>query len=184
MAFFRSASSLRPLVTALVVWTARPAVAVADQSPSGVQVIRGAAIADKIEHAAPSPGGRGGVIAEDEGWRVHATERDAPGLAEMHESDTDVWYVLAGAATLVTGGTIVDASVTGPGEHRGPAIRGGTELAVAAGDLVSIRPGVAHWIKSVDGRIRYLTVKVHRGSGRSNTSNACLTRGRDAVARR
>jgi mannose-6-phosphate isomerase-like protein (cupin superfamily) len=43
------------------------------------------------------------VIAQDEDWRVHATERDAPGLAEMHEGDTDVWYVLAGGATLVTG---------------------------------------------------------------------------------
>jgi mannose-6-phosphate isomerase-like protein (cupin superfamily) len=132
----------------------------ADDAPAGVQIVKGGAIADKIERAAPSPGGRGGVIAQDEGWRVHATERDAPGLAEMHERDTDVWYVLAGEGTLVTGGTIVDVAVTSPGEHRGPAIRGGTELAIAAGDLVSIRPGVPHWIKAVNGRVRYLTVKV------------------------
>jgi mannose-6-phosphate isomerase-like protein (cupin superfamily) len=137
-----------------------PASSVGEASP-GVQIVKGAAIAEKIERAAPSPGGRGGVIAQDEGWRVHATERDAPGRAEMHEGDTDVWYVVAGGGTLVTGGTIVEASVTGPGEHRGPAIRGGSELAIAAGDLVSIRPGVAHWIKAVDGRLRYLTVKVH-----------------------
>jgi mannose-6-phosphate isomerase-like protein (cupin superfamily) len=101
------------------------------------------------------------VIAQDEGWRVHAAERDAPGLAERHEADTDVWYVLAGGGTLVTGGTIVDASATGPGEERGPGIRGGHEVPIAAGDLISIRPGVPHWIKAVDGRIRYLTVKVH-----------------------
>ena len=127
----------------------------------GVQIVKGAAIADKIESSAPSPGGRGGVIAEDTDWRVHAAERDAPGLAEMHEGDSDVWYVLAGGGTLVTGGTLVDATVTGPGEHRAPSIRGGTEHAVAAGDLVTIRPGVPHWIKAVHGRIRYLTVKVH-----------------------
>jgi mannose-6-phosphate isomerase-like protein (cupin superfamily) len=72
-----------------------------------------------------------------------------------------VWYVVAGAGTLVTGGTIVDPTITGPGEQRGPSIRGGTELAVAAGDFISIRPGVPHWIKAVDGRIRYLTVKVY-----------------------
>ena len=126
-----------------------------------VQIVKGAAIADKIERSAPSPGGRGGVIAEDADWRVHAAERDAPGLAEMHEGDSDVWYVLAGGGTLVTGGTLVDAKVTGSGEQRAPSIRGGTEHAVAAGDLVTIRPGVPHWIKAVDGRIRYLTVKVH-----------------------
>ena len=133
----------------------------AEGAPDGVQIVRAAAIAEKIDRAAPSPGGRGGVIAQDEGWRVHAAERDVPGLAERHEADTDVWYVLAGGATLVTGGDIVAASTTEPGEQRGPAIRGGTETAIAAGDLVSIRPGVAHWIKAVDGRLRYLTVKVH-----------------------
>jgi mannose-6-phosphate isomerase-like protein (cupin superfamily) len=100
------------------------------------------------------------VIAQDEGWRVHATERDAPGLAELHENDTDLWYVIAGGATLVTGGTLVDASLTGAGEHRAPSIRGGTEHTVAAGDVISIRPGVPHWVKAVDGRVRYLTVKV------------------------
>ena len=133
----------------------------ADGPAPDVQIVKSAVIADKIERAAPSPGGRGGVIAQDAGWRVHVAERDAPGQAELHEGDTDVWYVIAGAATLVTGGTIVDASITGPGEHRGSAIRGGSELAVAAGDVVTIRPGVPHWVKLVDGRLRYMVVKVH-----------------------
>ncbi len=162
----RYASGFLPLAALAFAWAPRPA-APADEVSPGVQIVKGAAIADKIERAAPSPGGRGGVIAQDEDWRVHATERDAPGLAERHEGDTDVWYVLAGAGTLVTGGTIVDASITGPGEERGPAIRGGIEMAIAAGDLISIRPGVAHWIRAVDGRLRYLTVKVHGRRGGS-----------------
>src|SRR5882672_2794197 len=166
MRLCRYGSGLLPFVALTLTWAAPPPAAPADAAPPGVQIVKGAAIAEKIERAAPSPGGRGGVIAEDEDWRVHATERDAPGLAEMHEGDTDVWYVLAGGGTLVTGGTIVDASITGPGEHRGPAIRGGTEIAIATGDLVSIRPGVPHWIKAVDGRLRYLTVKVHGGPSR------------------
>jgi mannose-6-phosphate isomerase-like protein (cupin superfamily) len=163
MRLFRFGSGLLPLAAVALAWTAPSPAAPGGDAAPGVQIVKGAAIADRIEKAAPSPGGRGGVIAQDEGWRVHATERDAPGLAERHEADTDVWYVLAGDATLVTGGTIVDSSITGPGEHRGPAIRGGTELAIAAGDLVSIRPGVPHWIKAVHGRVRYLTVKVHGG---------------------
>lgn len=124
MPLFRYASGLLPLALALA-WAAPSPAAPADKVSPGVQIVKGAAIADKIDRAAPSPGGRGGVIAEDEGWRVHATKRDAPG------------------------------------EQRGPAIRGGSELAIGAGDLISIRPGVAHWIKAVDGRLRYLTVKVH-----------------------
>lgn len=156
----RHASGLLPLVALALALAAPATPADADGASPGVQIVKGSAIADKIERSAPSPGGRGGVIAQDEGWRVHAAERDVPGLAELHEGDTDVWYVMAGVATLVTGGTIVDASLTGPGEHRGPAIRGGSEHAIAAGDLITIRPGVPHWVKAVDGRLRYLTVKV------------------------
>ena len=161
MRLCRHASGLLSLAALALAWAALPPDVFADEASPGVQIVKGAALAEKIDRAAPSPGGRGGVIAQDEDWRVHATERDAPGLAERHEGDTDVWYVLAGGGTLVTGGAIVDASVTGPGEQRGPSIRGGTELAIAAGDLISIRPGVPHWIKAVDGRIRYLTVKVY-----------------------
>lgn len=161
MRLYRHALGLLPLAAVALAWAAPPAVAPGSEASPGVQIVKGAAIADRIERAAPSPGGRGGVIAEDEDWRVHAAERDAPGLAELHDGDSDVWYVLAGGATLVTGGTIVDASITGPGEHRGPAIRGGTELAIAAGDLITIRRGVPHWVKAVDGRLRYLVVKVH-----------------------
>jgi mannose-6-phosphate isomerase-like protein (cupin superfamily) len=157
-------SALPPLfalaLAAAVPRAARPA----DEVPAAVQIVRAAAIAEKIEGSAPSPGGRGGVIARDDGWRVHAAERDAPGQAERHEADTDVWYVLAGGATLVTGGDLVDPSATAPGEERAASIRGGTERTIAAGDLVTIRPGVPHWIKAVDGRVRYLTVKVPRGA--------------------
>lgn len=155
----RNESGSLLLAAVVLVWAASPA-ARADDTPPGVQIVRAAAMAEKIASTPPSPGGRGGVIAHDDGWRVHVAERDAPGLAERHECDTDVWYVVAGAATLATGGTIVDASTTGPGEQRGPGIQGGSETAIAAGDLISIRPGVPHWVKAVNGSLRYLTVKV------------------------
>ncbi len=150
-----------PVAAVALALAAVPPVAFGGETSPGVQIVKGATIADKIEHSAPSPGGRGGVFAEDEGWRVHVAERDQPGLAELHDDDTDVWYVVAGGATLVTGGTIVDDSITGPGEHRGPGIRGGSELSIGAGDVITIRPGVPHWVKAVDGRLRYLVVKVH-----------------------
>ena len=54
-------------------------------------------------------------------------------MAEIHTRDTDIIYVLQGSATLVTGGTAVDAKDTGPEELRGTAIEGGEtrELKVA-----------------------------------------------------
>ena len=134
MRHYRHALGFLPLAAVTIAWAALPPGALAGDASPGVQIVKGAAIAEKIDRAAPSPGGRGGVIAEDEGWRAHVAERDVPGLAELHDGDTDVWYVMAGGATLVTGGSIVDASITDPGEHRGPAIRGGIEHAIAAGE--------------------------------------------------
>ena len=136
------------------------AVALAGEEAPGVRIVKGTAIADKIDHAAPSPGGRGGVFAEGEGYRVFVAERDGPGLSEVHETDTDVWYVIAGGGTVVTGGSLVDARNTEPGEHRGSAIKGGAEMTVATGDVVTIRPGIPHWVKAVDGKLRYMVVKV------------------------
>ena len=83
MRLCRNASRLLSLTALALAWMALPPDVSADGA-SGVQIVKGAAIAEKIDRAAPSPGGRGGVIAQDEDWRVHATERDAPGLAERH----------------------------------------------------------------------------------------------------
>ena len=47
------------------------------------------------------------------------------GEAEVHLYETDVVYVVEGAATLVTGGTTVDPKETEPGQIRGSAIEGG-----------------------------------------------------------
>ena len=161
MRLARNPFGLFPLAALALAWAAlSPSVFAAD-APSGVQIVKGAAISDKIERSQPSPGGRGGVFAEDADYRVHVAERDRPGQAELHDGDTDVWYVIAGGATLVTGGAMVEASRTGPGEQRGASIQGGEEHAIAAGDIVTIRPGVPHWVKAVDGRLRYLVVKVH-----------------------
>ncbi|HET8647594.1 MAG TPA: hypothetical protein VFO85_19000, partial [Vicinamibacteria bacterium] len=91
-------------LAALALAAALPSMA--EEVAPGVHIVKDASISAKIEGTPPSPGGRGGVVAEAEGWRVHVAERDRPGLAELHDADTDVWYVIAGGATVVTGGTL------------------------------------------------------------------------------
>ena len=50
---------------------------------------------------------------------VHASRREKPGMVEIHTKDADIVYVLDGTATLVTGGTAVNAKPTEPDEFRG-----------------------------------------------------------------
>src|SRR5262249_12334261 len=61
---------------------------------------------------------KGGVLLDGNGrsYQVHTSRRDRAGMVEVHTQDTDLFYVLTGQATLVTGGTMVGGKETGPGE--------------------------------------------------------------------
>jgi len=77
----------------------------------------------------------------------HATMlsvRGRDGMAEQHEHFADLFVVLDGRATLITGGTISGAHVVGPGEIRGTVVEGGTRMELRAGDLAHVPAGVPH----------------------------------------
>jgi uncharacterized protein GlcG (DUF336 family)/mannose-6-phosphate isomerase-like protein (cupin superfamily) len=105
---------------------------------------------------------RGAVLLDGSGrnFMVHTSHRTAAGQAEIHVRDTDIIYVLDGSATFVTGGTAVDAKVTGPDEERGARIDGGTTYQLAKGDVITVPAGTPHWFKDVSGNLNYYTVKV------------------------
>jgi glc operon protein GlcG len=92
-------------------------------------------------------------------YMVHASRREKPGLAEIHTKDADIVYVLDGTATLVTGGTAVDAKVIEPDELRGSAIQGGDERQLKKGDVIVVPAGVPHWFKEVSNPFLYYVVK-------------------------
>src|ERR1041384_1528502 len=48
---------------------------------------------------------KGMPLARAANFRIDASHRDKPGVVEVHTRDTDLIYMLAGTATLVTGGT-------------------------------------------------------------------------------
>ena len=95
-------------------------------------------------------------------YKIHASRREGPGIAEIHFRDTDIIYVLQSSAALVTGGTTLDAKPIGPEELRGSAITGGQTRQVQAGDIVVIPNGVAHWFKEVKPPFLYYVVKVRQ----------------------
>ncbi len=103
---------------------------------------------------------KGAPLLEVEAYKIHASRREAPGMAEIHEIDTDIIYVLDGAATLVTGGTVKDAKSTAPGEIRGVAIQNGVTRQLVQGDVVVVPNGTPHWFKEVTPPFLYYVVKV------------------------
>jgi len=95
-----------------------------------------------------------------ENYMVHASRREKAGLAEVHDLDTDVIYVLDGTATVVTGGSSVDPKTIEAGEHRGTSIEGGETRQLKKGDVLIVPKGTPHWFKQVDGTFLYYVVKV------------------------
>lgn len=102
----------------------------------------------------------GKPLLETDRYKVHASRREAPGMAEVHTRDTDIVYVLEGTATLVTGGTVVEGETTARDEIRGRSIDGGETRRLVKGDVVVVPNGVPHWFSEVQGPLLYYVVKV------------------------
>ena len=86
--------------------------------------------------------------------------RTTPGKAEVHETETDVWYVIDGGCVFVTGGSLIGAHPEGPGQIRGTAIDGGEDHVIAKGDFIRVPAGMPHWVKKINGKeIVYIVVK-------------------------
>ena len=85
--------------------------------------------------------------------------REVGGDANLHRVNiTEIYYMLSGTATLVTGGTMVDAYEPSPGSTslRAPRIEGGVSRRVVPGDVVIIPGHTPHWWSELDSDIEYL----------------------------
>jgi mannose-6-phosphate isomerase-like protein (cupin superfamily) len=87
--------------------------------------------------------------------------RSRSGEVEVHDRFADLFCVLAGSATLVTGGVVEAARVIAPGETRGRSIAGGAGQKLRAGDIAHIPAGTPHQVLlNGDETITSLVMKV------------------------
>jgi glc operon protein GlcG len=111
---------------------------------------------DKVQVAVS----KGGPLTDGSNYKVSISRRDKGGQAEVHDTETDIFYIMEGAATLVTGGTLIDSKTTSPGQVRGSGISGGETHMLSKGDVIVIPKGTAHWFKDVPKLVVYHVVKV------------------------
>ena len=103
---------------------------------------------------------KGGAIIEDKGLRVLAQRRGA-GEAEVHETTNHVFIIVEGEATFVTGGTLVGAKQTAPGQIRASGVQGGQTHKLTKGDVITIPAKTPHWWKEVSTKtIAYYAVNM------------------------
>jgi mannose-6-phosphate isomerase-like protein (cupin superfamily) len=95
-------------------------------------------------------------------YRVNLEYRAAVGNAATHETEAELFYVVDGSATLVTGGELVESQRTNPENLSGKSIKGGTSQRVAKGDFFIVAQGVPHWFSTIDGTVTLMSVHLPR----------------------
>jgi mannose-6-phosphate isomerase-like protein (cupin superfamily) len=85
-----------------------------------------------------------------------------PGRPAVHPDEAEYALVIAGAGTLISGGTMADAQVTRPGLTEGSRIVGGQTRTLGPGDVILIPAGTPHWFGITGDRLVLLGTKLPR----------------------
>ena len=89
--------------------------------------------------------------------------------ASVHEREAEMFYVVEGAGTLMTGGTLRDEKRTNAENLTGSAIDGGTPRRIAKGDWVMVPEKTAHWFQQIDGTIVLMSIHLPHAAGTSSS---------------
>ena len=91
---------------------------------------------------------KGGEIVNDKGLIILANRRGA-GEVEVHDKTNHIFIIVEGEATFVTGGTLVGAKNTAPGQIRAASLNGGQTHQLKKGDVITVPAKTPHWWKDV-----------------------------------
>ena len=100
-------------------------------------------------------------------YNANLEYRAAVGPAAVHEKEAEMFYVIDGSATLVTGGKLANEKRTNAANLTGTGIEGGKSQAVAKGDFVIVPENTPHWFSAINGTIVLMSIHVPR-SGAPN----------------
>jgi len=85
--------------------------------------------------------------------------------ASVHETEAEMFYVIDGGGTLVTGGTLREEKRTNAANLSGSAIDGGTPRRVAKGDWVMVPEKTPHWFTQIDGTLVLMSIHLPHAAG-------------------
>ena len=163
-----------PILATVLVLTALVAAPRAQQPPAAAAAPAMTLFASSAEVAALAAKAKAEIkpgqpilakpIVQAGSYRANLEYRTAVGPASVHEKEAELFYVIDGSATVVTGGTLTEERRTNPDNRTGAGINGGTPRRVAKGDFILVPENTAHWFSAIDGT-RHADVRAHSENG-------------------
>jgi mannose-6-phosphate isomerase-like protein (cupin superfamily) len=99
-------------------------------------------------------------------YNANLEYRVAVAAAAVHQTEAELFYVIDGAATMVTGGRLVGETRTNAANLGGTGIDGGTSRHVATGDFIMVPENTPHWFSAIDGSITLMSLHLPRPAAR------------------
>jgi mannose-6-phosphate isomerase-like protein (cupin superfamily) len=93
-------------------------------------------------------------------YNVNLEYRTAVGPAAAHEHEAEIFYVIDGSATLVTGGKLVNEKRANAENLNGTGVEGGMSRPVAKGDFIIVPENTPHWFSAINGTLILMSVHV------------------------
>ena len=104
----------------------------------------------------------GGPILQLAPYRANLEYRTGVGPAAVHENEAELFYVLDGSGTLITGGKLVGEKRLNPHNLTGTGVEGGASRAVAKGDMLIVPENTPHWFSAINGTLVMMSLHVPR----------------------
>jgi mannose-6-phosphate isomerase-like protein (cupin superfamily) len=148
---------MQKIILAVLVAVAPCAPAVAAEGHAPGIVKPESQIRSELEKSTPALGIVAGqattVVETGAGQIVVRRRKDGPNNASVHDDVTEIYNIVSGSGTFVTGGAFASAT------DRTAGIKGGASRHMQAGDFVVLPPGTPHWFSKIDGTITYVETR-------------------------
>ena len=152
-------------VLSLSIWAQQPAGQRQNQAPPPLQggVVTAADLAAIV---AQQPKDRTGnrTFLQLAPYNVNMEHRvNMPQNASIHDKEAELFYVVDGGGTIVTGGKLTNATKNGD-NSTGNGIEGGTAKKIGKGDFILVPEGTPHWFSTIDGTLTLMSLHLPRAA--------------------
>lgn len=142
--------------------TAAPPAAAVTQFASSADIQALVAKARAVRTAA-QPNLTGQKIVGLAPYVANLEVRSAAAGAAVHEKEDELFYVVAGSATVITGGQLTHMTRTNPANLTGEGIEGGTSRSVGKGDMLLVPQNTPHQFIAIKGELIMVSLHLPRG---------------------